>query len=89
MNLSTAARFAASVIVRALSPSGSRWPPVGFRTAGGGEPLVTLPANSDSSENPPMSVLTAFGAVHETHGRRKNVPGDSSWLLIALRIACW
>ena len=36
-----------------------------------------------------MSVRTALGASHETHGSRKNVPGEISWVLIALRICCW
>jgi hypothetical protein len=36
-----------------------------------------------------MSVWSACGASHDAQGRWKNVVGESSWDLIALRICCW
>ena len=69
--------------------AGRRGEAAGLEHARGRRAAGSIAENSPSSVGPLMSVRIALGAVHETQGRRKNVRGDISLPLIALRIRCW
>ena len=55
--------------------------PVGLSTVGLAVPAVSSAPTRPSSDGPDMSERIAFGAAHETHGRRTNVSNERDLVL--------
>src|SRR5918994_4050753 len=85
----TSASFVASSTTSPSPPSGSVSPPDGWSTRCLAFPPVNEAAATPSSVGPAMSERTAWGAAHDTHGRRTNVSSEVTLSFMAATSCCW